>query len=287
MPNLRIHAKINGLISLKGSWVKSMIALGIVFLLGFGITKIDDAYRKVFNIPRFTADNVLNTDVKSFAVQIVFMVVSFFVLVPLVLGMLEWYWNLTGGKKTGVGDIFAWYGSSRLYTKSILLNIAICIRVILWWILICGLPTVMIFVARYYSKGISIKSTNLSLPEIQSLLISSLLLLFGVTLFIAGTILFIFVVSRYMLAYFFAVEDSTRKVSDMIHDSILYSHGYRWEITKFILSYFGWFITCVLLLPIIYVAPYFLSSTTILSKHIIYSQRAKLKDSNAKTAADA
>lgn len=287
MPNLRIHAKINGLISLKGSWIKSIIALGIVFLLGYGITKIDDAYRKVFNIPRFMADNALNTDIKSVMVQVVFAAVSFFVLVPLILGVLEWYWNLTGGSKTGVGDIFAWYGSLRLYAKSILLNIDICIRVLLWWILICGLPTVMIFFARYYSRGININSTNLSIPAIQSLLISSLLLLFGVMFFIAGTVLFIFVVSKYMLAYFFAVEDSTRKISDIIRDSITYSHDYRWELTKFILSYVGWFITCILILPILYVGPYFLSSTTILSKHIIYSQRAKIKGAGAQTSAEA
>lgn len=280
MPNLRIHAKINGLISLKGSWIKSMIILGIVFLLGFGISKIDDAYRNVFNIPRLTSANYINTDVKSFAVQAVFTIISFFILVPLVLGMLEWYWNLTEGNKTGIGDIFAWYGSLRLYIKSILLNLDICIRVLLWWVLICGLPSAMIFISRYYSKGIDITSTNLSASEIQSLLISGLLLLFGTLLLIAGAILFVFIISKYVIAYFLAVEDNTRRIRDMIHDSIIYSHGYRWELTKFILSYIGWFITCIAILPIIYVVPYFLSSTAILSKHIIYSQRAKIKVSN-------
>lgn len=287
MPNLRIHAKINGLISLKGSWIKSVIILGILFLLGFGILKIDDAYRSVFDIPRFTSTNALNTNVKSFAVQAVFTVISFFVMVPLILGMLEWYWNLTEGKKTGIGDIFAWYGSLRLYLKSILLNIDICIRVLLWWTLICGLPSAMIFVARYYSRGIDVTNTNLSASEMQSVLISGLLLLFGTLLLITGAILFIFVISKYILAYFLAVEDNTRRVRDIVHDSINYSRRYRWELTKFVLSYIGWFITCIALLPIIYVVPYFLSSTAIFSKHIIYSQRAKTKGANSNNPAEA
>jgi uncharacterized membrane protein len=249
-----------------------MISLGIIMLLSFGISKLDDAYRLVFNIPILTTDNYLNTNIASFIIETVFTVISFFVLVPLILGMLEWYWNLTGGKHTGVGDVFAWYGSLRLYTKSLLLNLDIFVRCLLWGLLTCGVPTAMIVFASYYSKGIS-QGTNITAAQMQKLLISGIMIIFGSVLLLGAVLLFLYIISRYILAYFFMTEDNTRKVRDVMKESIKYSRKYRWELTKFLLSYICWAIFCIAILPILFVVPYFCSSTAILAKHIIYSQR--------------
>jgi uncharacterized membrane protein len=278
MSHIRAKAKLNGLMVLRGSWIKAMIALGIVMLLSFGISKLDDAYRLVFNVPILTSDNYLNTNIVSFIIEAVFTVISFFVLVPLILGMLEWYWNLTGGKHTGVGDVFAWYGSLRLYTKSLLLNLDIFVRCLLWGLLTCGLPTAMIAFASYYSRGLAAQSANLTAAQMQKVLISGVLILFGVVLLLGGILLFLYLVTRYILAYFLMVEDNTRKVRDVMKESINYSKKYRWELTKFLMSYIGWALFCIAALPILFVVPYFCSSTAIFAKHIIYSQRSNEKN---------
>lgn len=274
MSQLRLRAKLNGLYALRGSWIKAIISFAIVALLGFGITKLNDAYRLIFDIPRLSSNN-LNTDLNSFIIEAVFSIILFFVMVPLVLGMLEWYWNLTGGKQTGIEDIFAWYGSFRLYRKSIFLNLNIFIRTFLWGIITCGLPIAMIFASNYYLGGINLQKMNLSAVEMQKLLFAGLLILFGTLLFVGGFILFLYIITRYILAYFLMVEDSTRGVSEVIRESIKYSRNYRWEMTKFLLSFTGYAIACILLIPMLYAVPYFCSSLSILSKHIIFSQRAR------------
>jgi hypothetical protein len=276
---------MNGLVALKGSWIKAIIILCVIALLGFGIIKLDDAYRLIFNVPRFTSDNYININVWSFVVAAVFTVVWFLVFVPLVFGMLEWYWNLTGGKPTGVGDIFAWYGSLRLYLKSLQLTLNVFLRSLLWWIITCGIPSVMIYASCYYARGIDLNQTDFSAQQIQNLLVSGILMLFGILLLLGGAILFIFIVSRYLLAFFLIVEDSSIKVSVAIKNSIEYSREYRWEMTKFILSFVGWAIFCLALFPVLFVVPYFCSSMSIFSKHIIYTQRAKISGGNvAKTS---
>lgn len=280
LSELRTKSKMNGLYVLNGSWLKAMLIFVIVALLSFGLSALDNAYRNVFDIPMMTSDGLINTDIRSFAIEAVFTVITFFIMSPLVLGMLEWYWNLSSGKKTGVGDIFGWYGSGRLYAKSLLLSLDVGVRCLLWGLLTCGIPAALLMAAEYYSGGVNLLKSNLSAQDVQRLLIVGILTIFGGLLLIGGILLFIYLTSKYIAAYFLMVEDNTRKVSEVVRDSIKYSRTYKWEITKFILSYIGWAITCIALFPLLYVVPYFCSSLTIFIKHIIYSQRSKLDNAD-------
>ena len=275
MSDLRLQSKLSGVHALKGSWIKAMLIFCVLSLLSFGLSSLDDAYRNVFGISRLTANGFLNVDVRSLIVQAVFTIITFFVMAPLVLGMLEWFWNLTGGTKTGVGDIFEWYGSGRLYAKSLILGLNVGVRCLLWGVLTCGIPLLMIGAANFYSSGVDLSKTNLSATDVQNLLIVGLLMIFGVLILLGGILLFIFITSKYIVAYFLIVEDNSRKVSTVICDSIKYSRKFKWEFTKFILSFTGWFFTCIAILPFLYVIPYFCSSLSVFVKHIIYSQRPR------------
>ncbi len=283
MSQIRTKAKLNGLMALKGSWIKAIIALSIIALLNFGISKLDDAYRLFFNIPILTANELLNTNMMSFIIEAVFTVISFFVMVPLVFGMFEWYWNLTGSKHSGIGDVFAWYGSLKLYVKSLLLYLDVFVRCLLWAILTCGLPVALIAFSYYSISGINLQSAVLTPNQIQTILISGFILLAGLVLFIGGFLLLLYITTRYILAFFLILEDNTRKVNAVVKDSIKFSRKYRWEITKFYLSYIGWALLCVALLPVLYVVPYFCSSLTILAKHIIYSERKHENNDDTKS----
>jgi uncharacterized membrane protein len=243
--------------------------------LSVGINGLGSAYRSVFNIPEYTKAGNINLDVRSFIVEFAFAVLTYFIMMPLLLGMLEWYWNLTDGKKTNVGDIFAWYGSGRLYGKSLLFGLNVGVRTLLWGILTCGLPYVMIYAGYYYASGIDIYRTGVSEGEAQRFVIYALLMLLGILLLLGGLLLFVYIFSRYIPAFFMMAEDNERKVRDVVKQSIAYSRPYRWEYTKFALSYIGWFLLCIAMLPLIFVVPYFFSALSIFTKHIIYSQRSK------------
>jgi uncharacterized membrane protein len=147
--------------------------------------------------------------------------------------------------------------------------------------LTCGVPAAMFVAANYYAQGINLRQSNLSATDVQKLLLVGILSIFGGLLLIGGILLFIYVTSKYIAAYFLMVEDNSRRVRDVIRDSIKYSRNFKWEITKFVLSYAGWALACIALFPILYVVPYFYSSLSIFVKHIIYSQRPK--ENNADT----
>ncbi|CDZ23585.1 putative membrane protein [[Clostridium] cellulosi] len=281
MVNLRVLSKYNGLKALKNSWLKAIAVLLILGLLVFGISQLESAYRKITEIPELTDNGLINLNIYSFIISLVFSIIAFFIMTPLILGMTEWYWNLTSGAKPAIGDIFGWFGSGKLYGKSLWLRFYVGVRKALWWLLTCGLPAVLLVAAEYYLSNVNINNPqNLSDSDIRKVLIAGVLSFFGGTLMIGGIILFLFVTSRYTLANYLIVEDSSRKVSDVVRDSIRYTKDYRWEITKFFLSYIGWAIACIAIVPILFVVPYFYSSFTVYSKHIIYEQR-KIENNGA------
>lgn len=278
MSQLRIRAKQGGLKALSGAWVKSVMIFVILALLDVGLNGFEQIYRSTFNIPYYTKDNFINVDIRSFIIKLVFAVVSLLVTVPILLGVLEWFWNLTEGKKTDVGDVFAWYGEGRLYLKSVLFGLNVGIRMLLWGVLTCGVPFAMLIAGNYYASRVHPYGTALLATDVQRILIAALLYLFGFLLLVGGFLLFVFIVSRYIPALYLLIEDKTRKPSQVIRDSIKYSRSFRWEYTKFIASFIGWGIFCIFIFPALFAAPYFLSSLSLFTKHVIYSQRPGLND---------
>lgn len=277
MSQLRIRSKQGGLKALSGGWIKSILIFMILALLYMGIDGFEQICRSTLNIP-YSTKNALNLDFRSLIIEVVFSVVSLLIIVPILLGVLEWFWNLSEQKKTAIGDVFAWYGEGRLYLKSILFGLNLGVRKLLWGILTCGLPIGLLIAANYYIAGVPLNGTNLSVAATQKLLIGSLLAIFGMLLLVGGLILYIYITSRYIPAYFLMVEDNTRKGSQVIRDSIRYSRSFRWEYTKFVFSFIGWAILCTMIFPAVFVVPYFLSSLSLFSKHVIYSQRPKVDD---------
>jgi uncharacterized membrane protein len=99
-------------------------------------------------------------------------------------------------------------------------------------------------------------------------------------------------VSKYFAANYLLVEDKTKKVKDIIKESITLTRGKRWEIVKFELSFFGWFLlyalftalgsidvslTVIFVLPMFFILPYINSSFAVFGKYVIYSSRSKNK----------
>lgn len=273
MANLRVQSKYNGLKALKGSWIKAIIIMLIIGLLYFGVSKLEDAYRNILGIQDISDSGLPNITPLSLLISLCFTAILFLIMSPLILGMTEWYWNMTNGEPSEIGDIFGWYGSLKLYGKSLLLRINVGVRKLLWGLITCGIPAAIVAAGEYYLLKVNTNSRTLSGTDMQNLLFGGILAFFGATLMLGGIFLYVYIISRYILANFLLVEDNSRKIGNVVRDSIKYTKTYRWELTKFVLSFAGWFISCIAILPALYVIPYFSSSITVYSKHIIYEKR--------------
>jgi uncharacterized membrane protein len=277
MSRIRFQSKANGLLLLRGRWLKAMAILLLIMLLLLGFSALEDAYRTFSGVPFQQSDGSFT--LASLLIEIVFTLLVLLFIPPLIAGQAEWYWSLTDVKPKGVGEVFGWFGSFKLYLKSVGVALNIFFRFLFWAILTCTAPIAMIVAAYYYyypPKFLSDYIMN------NDAMMYCIIMTFGVVLLLAAVFLLCFISMKYFLAVFLMVEDSSRGVREIVKTSLRYTKGQRWELMKFCLTYLFWFIQLIFIFPALFVLPYFNSSSTVLAKHIIYSQRAMEKTDKVK-----
>ena len=271
MSRIRYQSKENGRAILKGNWAKAIAIFMILTTMVIGISVLENRYRLVFGIPQEDSRGMPNVTASSLIISAVFSVLMVLFTQPLSMGQKEWYWRLSGNQEVHVGDVFGWFGSLRLYFKSLWLWLNIYVRYLLWGIVILAVPYAMVFGSVY---GLLRHKT-----EPVMLAVGMLLMIVGLLLMIAALCLLLYVSMRYMLASYLMVEDNTRKVGGVIRDSVRYSRGYRGEMFRFFLSFIPWAVLCFLIMPLFYVVPYFYASLSVFARHLIYARRAAERQS--------
>jgi uncharacterized membrane protein len=266
---------------LKGKWMKAVAILLLVSLLTLGFVALEAAFRSAFKVPLYYSDGSMNITVESLIIEAVFAVLVLLFMPPLFTGQAEWYWNLTAESSKGIGEVFGWFGSLRLYLKSVALSLNIFIRCLLWAIPLCVLPVGVIATGYYFFTPVDLNKITLNTSYFVLTVSAGYLLLAFALIVLLG------IAIRYFLAVFLLVDDNTRKIREVMRASVKYSKGRRWEMTKFCLSFILWFFTCYLYFPALFVLPYFNSSSTIFAKHLIFTGRAKEKKADAPKTAEA
>jgi len=266
MSRVRFQAKANGLLLLRGRWLKAMAVLLLILLLMLGFSALNLAFRTAAGEPFLYSDGSINLSLRSVLVEVAFTVITLFFIPPLITGQAEWYWSLTDAQPKGVGEVFGWFGSLRLYFKSVGVALNIFIRSLLWAVLICGVPVGMIIADYIYFPPSDVLNNQT--------LVFGLIFYFALFLLLGALFLLGYVMTRYFLTVFLLVEDNKRSVREIVRTSLNYSKGQRWELMKFFLSYILWFIQLYFVLPAFFVLPYFNSASTVFAKHLIYTRRA-------------
>ena len=279
MSRIRFQSKANGLLTLRGKWMKAIVIMLLMALLVFGFNEIDLAYRTATNTPEFLTDGSLNLSAASFVIEAVVTLLLLLFVPPLFTGQADWYWALSGTQNKSIGDVFGWFGSFRLYSKSVWLAFNLFIRYLFWTILTCGVPVGMVAAAWYFFPpnftALAAGDTSATLDYNTTVFV----MLSGIasTLLIFALVLLCYILMRYFLAVFLLVEDSNRSVKEVIRTSRAYSKGKRGEMTVFVFSFVLWFVSLLLWFPALFVVPYFNASASVYAKHLIYTGRAAEK----------
>ncbi|HCC00067.1 MAG TPA: hypothetical protein DEP42_02405 [Ruminococcaceae bacterium] len=261
MSKIRFQAKLQGRRMLTGKWRHAILITFLFVLLVLGVSLLEKALRTSLHIPQLDSHMLLNMDPRSALISGVFCVVTFLVITPLTTGQTEWYWHLAQNKERPIGDVLGWFGSLRLYGKSILLGLQIIWRMALWGLAVYAAPIVLMLIDEFI-LGYE------SLP-------SAILYLVAMVLILVGSVFLTFIAMRYFLAVYLLVEKASRKTTDCVKASVRYSRSFRWEIFKFQWSFIFWWLLCYLFIPIFYVYPYYSISSVELARHVLATKRTK------------
>ena len=198
--------------------------------------------------------------VSSIVVSSAFAIISFLVLTPLRLGFTNWLYQLTGGQPREISSLFFFFDTPRLFLKAITLRICIVIR-LFFWAVICLLPAVVFTVFGNYLAFSGDSYADHALAA-AGIMLGSVLTLLGLAAFWLASF-------RYFLAGYLLCADPDLGVRTVLRLSVQGTRGRISKLAGFQLSFFGWYLLCLTVLPILYVVPYVGASCAIFARYLI------------------
>lgn len=175
---------------------------------------------------------------------------SLFLFVPFLMGVLRWFWKNSRDENNSLSEVFYYFSSSKLFFKTVYIAFLLFLLVILGAV-VCFIPYIIM--------------NQLTKPEFYSLFGCGMPLwasgLFPLVQFfkLAGMILFLCWVTRYMLFFVPFFENEQAKVGAIISGSIALTKGRLLRLVGFVLSFIGWALLCLFLLPALFILPYTLA----------------------------
>lgn len=283
--------KRNSKLALRGSWGRAIIILLIVMGVSTLITVFTQIAASVFvTAPMLDDSTMAQYDtVWEFAEEfrlgtaewIIFgasVILSLLLMSPLSLGQARWYYNLVHGGSMPVTELFFYFETGRAYARSLLYEINIGIRSMLWMILFYAPPSAVFGVALFFLSG------NGELSRVGLMTATSGIFLSAV-LFILATLFYAACVCRYALTPYLIAEDAELTVRKAIKLSVKYTKGFRFSILWFGLSYIGWFFLTAFIFPVLYAVPYYSTGMAMYSRYIIEKNRNFVPDATQEFSA--
>lgn len=193
------------------------------------------------------------------AVSLVF---EWFLFSPLILGAAKWFYRLSGGDSGDVIDLFDFFSGARRYFSSLWMELHLFVRRFIYSFLFFIVPGAVMVC------GAALLDGRWSASDPISTLVGTMLLIAGSVLTAAAGIFAWVFLKRYALArYLFAEGECT--VRQAIRQSVYFMKGRKGELFLFDLSFIGWFISCILVVPAFYVAPYYLCANALYARVMI------------------
>ncbi len=193
---------------------------------------------------------------------------------PFVFGVLRWFWMLIQGKNCAIGDVFYYFSSGKRFLKVVSVSFFLLLRVILGAI-VCFLPYAL---CSLLTTPELYNAFGYSMPVIISGI-------FPLEYFfeLAGSFLFLFWCSRYALFFVALFEQPELSANSMISYSVKLTKGKLFKLVGFVASFIGWFLLCILVLPMLFVVPFALASFAIYAREELrfYNFSASMPDLSA------
>lgn len=264
---LRKVIKQNGKSCLYNNWGKAIAIVLLLLSVNLLFSMVELVISLVFQIPQMTTAaggslTLPNTSLLSLTLTMIMAIGYFLVMAPLNLGVTEWYYNLTEGQSPDILTLFNCF-SSRRYFQSLSLEIHILGRKIVLALLYFALPAAVYaasFACLFYGPAY--------MNEEMSRVIGAMGMLFAALLSLLFAILYGIHIQKFFLSKYYLVIENLG-VWEALKKSKHASRGKRGDIFLFHLSFLPGFLSCLLLLPSLYVQPYYSASATIYARFLM------------------
>ena len=264
---LRKLIKQNGKRCLYNNWGKAIAIVLLLLAVGLLFTLVELCINMVFGIPQimdvgndgYFLNDLPNTSLLSMALTLIMACGSFLILAPLEMGVTSWYYSLSEGESPEILHIFNCF-SGKYYFRALSLQIHLWGRRLLLALLYFALP-----LAVFAASVLCLEFGPQYISEDMSYVIGSMGIVFSLLLAALLAVFYAIHIQKYFLARYYVVNEGLG-VWEAMKKSRHASKGRRGEIFLFQLSWIPWFISCLLVIPGLYVYPYYEISSMIYAR---------------------
>lgn len=252
--------KQNAKHALGGQWGRAIAIMVISWIPYMLFNALEYGIRGAIGEPEYVGGNV-NITVLSSITTLLILLLMFIVLTPVQQGVLRWYYRRTSGSDEPVSDLFYYFEAAGSYFKSLWLHFQIGVRMFLWTILLAALPltgTVIVGMTFGVGRGGRLHGT---IALIMGLLTIVWIILLSLVLSIINM--------RYFLAPYLLAEHPDKKASRLICQSVKLTKGHKGSLFLFSLSFVGWLLLCIFIIPAFFVIPYINISMAMYARYLI------------------
>ncbi len=189
-------------------------------------------------------------------VSALFLLLGVIVRAPVSRGVQRYFWGVTAGGPETVGTVFDFFSSFRMYLRAVIMDLLIFLRLLLQAIILF-LPCVVLIAFS---------------PETGDYRV--LVLLLGYLMGIGAAVAMIPAVLRYYMAGYILVNDNEISPTGAIKKSVKMTKGTKGSYFILLLSFIGWWLLCIFVLPVMYVLPY-IEAARAHYAHFVMQQYAK------------
>ena len=259
--NIRPIIKKNARESLKHHWGRAIGILLFLFAVNAVFLLLEQLFYYLLSMngtvePALVVDlfrGQLRVTWSMALVTLTFALVSFVLTTPLMFGMTKWYFHQVGGERPSLLTLFTYFYSIRDLARSLALRVMLGVRVLLWGALF-GLPSAVLAFGIEAAAGYG--------GSFALLAVLGLILLEAVVTVIMALLWFCWV-QRYFLAEYLFVSRADMGLHAMIRESVRIMKGNRWDAAKLYLSYLPWYLLGLVVVPLLFTAPYLFAGTAI------------------------
>lgn len=213
----------------------------------------------------------ISNDAAGYAVLAVMLI---FILMPLLLGTVRFFWRMIFGAEDRQATLFYYFSEKQKYKRAVHMAAAIVLRGI-------GFGIILFFPALILDIFSGVKFYDLINMPIP--IWTGNLYYISAFLKAAAAVVLFFIMSKYYLAPFLIVADENMEVAEAIHMSGTVAKNTILDFISLIFSFFGWILISFFIFPRVFTMPYFMTSLCVHVRFAVadYNKRVEKSTENS------
>lgn len=209
----------------------------------------------------------MNNGILTTPVQLVYLAAILFIVFPVTLGVIRFFWRLTGGAEDKLIEVFYYFSSAILYKRAVKTVLLITFKCVCCFI-ICMLPYLIVnllshsWIYQFIGAEVPLWVAGLTLVE--------------AFLKVAGIFAATLMILRYYLVPAIIVMDDDLLLFEAVHISVMVSRRSLGSFGVLVVSLLGWIILSLFALPVIYTAPLFFGCYVVHSRYVLVNYNLSL-----------